>query len=230
MAPVSRARARAMRRGRDPYHWRTPWPATCSSPQPDPPAGVRDRADVRSAVISLYRWDSAHPGEFVGPAQLLRPARDPQMWNAMRNTLFFCLLTIPTGIALSLALAIAVNTSSGGWCSSAAPTSCPSSSPWSRWRSSGAGSTTSTSAAQLVHRPVRRRQGRLARQPGDGHAGGGADVVWKSLGWNMTLFLAGLQGIPPTCTRPPPWTAPTAGSSSATSPGRLLSPTTSSSP
>jgi multiple sugar transport system permease protein len=45
-------------------------------------------------------------------------------------------------------------------------------------------------------------------------------VFWRYVGFNVVLYLAALQTIPRTCTKPPRWTAPAAGSSSSTSPCR----------
>ena len=43
--------------------------------------------------------------------------------------------------------------------------------------------------------------------------------IWQAVGFHMVIWLAGLQTIPATSTRPPRLTAPVAGQSSSTSPG-----------
>ena len=42
-------------------------------------------------------------------------------------------------------------------------------------------------------------------------------TIWKNAGYYMLFYLAGLQTLPATCSRPPRSTAPTAGSGCATS-------------
>jgi multiple sugar transport system permease protein len=197
-APVSRARARAARKGRDPYHWRD----TVAGYLFITPSLVHLLVFViglmfASAVISLYRWDLLTPAEFVGLRNYYDLVRDPQMWNAMRNTIYFCLLTIPTGIALSLALAIAVNTKLRGMVFFRSAYFLP--------------FIVSMVAVAVIWRWLYNFDFGLLNwliglvgfekvdwlgNPATAMPAVAIMFVWKSLGWNMTLFLAGLQGIP----------------------------------
>ena len=49
-------------------------------------------------------------------------------------------------------------------------------------------------------------------------------VIWRWTGYNALIYLAGMQAIDTSCTRPRRWTAPRAGSSSCTSPCPALRP------
>jgi multiple sugar transport system permease protein len=152
---------------------------------------------VASAVISTWRWDLLTPPEFVGLRNYADLMRDPLFWLAIRNTLFFVALTIPTGIALSLALALAVNTKLKGMVLFRSAYFVP--------------YIVSMVAVAVVWRWVYNGDFGLLNwflgifglhkvdwlnNPKTAMVAVAVMFVWKSLGWNMTLFLAGLQGIP----------------------------------
>lgn len=63
-----------------------------------------------SAAFSFFRWNVLNPEPvFVGLANYLTLFRDPLFWLVVRNNLFYALGTIPTSMAVALALAILVN-------------------------------------------------------------------------------------------------------------------------
>ncbi len=62
--------------------------------------------------ISLHKWHLFIPGrEFVGFTNYTNIfSNDPVFWNALKNTAVFVALTVPIGIILSLAIASLLNT------------------------------------------------------------------------------------------------------------------------
>lgn len=62
---------------------------------------------LRALLLSLYTWH-ADPSQrsFVGLAHYDRMLNDPLLWRALENTLLYTLLGVPTQIALGLGLAL----------------------------------------------------------------------------------------------------------------------------
>lgn len=152
---------------------------------------------VASAVISAMQWDLLSPPRFVGFQNYANLLGDGLFWLTIRNTFYFVLLTIPTGIACSLALALAVNTKLKGIALFRAAYFVP--------------FVVSMVAVAVVWRWIYSPDYGLlnwflglfgvdkVNWLGDSRFAMIAVAVmfvWKSLGWNMTLFLAGLQTIP----------------------------------
>jgi multiple sugar transport system permease protein len=63
---------------------------------------------VRALQISLYRWAIVPgvPSQFLGLHNYNRVIHDPIFWRALENTGFYMLATVPTQIALGLAVAV----------------------------------------------------------------------------------------------------------------------------
>ncbi len=59
--------------------------------------------------ISLQKWDILKPPTFVGMANYQALAADPVFHSAIRNTLYYILGSVPAGIVLSLILALLLN-------------------------------------------------------------------------------------------------------------------------
>ena len=59
--------------------------------------------------ISFTRFDAIRPARFVGIANYARLASDPLARTSLLNTALYVLLTLPTGLVLSLAVALALN-------------------------------------------------------------------------------------------------------------------------
>lgn len=152
---------------------------------------------VASLVISTWRWDLLSPPESVGLDNYTRLLSDPEFWLTVRNTVLFVVLTIPAGLALSLGLALAVNTRLRGMVFFRSAYFLP--------------HIVSMVAVAVVWRWVYNAQFGLLNwfiglfglapvdwlnNPRTAMASIAVMFVWKTLGWNMTLFLAGLQAIP----------------------------------
>lgn len=64
-------------------------------------------------VLSFMKWDGFGEKTFVGIANFRQQFQDPDFWIAMKNTVYYMVLVIPPGIALSLLLAVALNNVKG---------------------------------------------------------------------------------------------------------------------
>ncbi len=60
-------------------------------------------------AISFFRWDIITTPEFIGIENYQTLAGDPIFWQALRNTLFYVVGAIPPAIVISLVLALALN-------------------------------------------------------------------------------------------------------------------------
>ena len=59
--------------------------------------------------ISFTKWDLITPPQFVGLDNYLRLAGDDRFFKALRNTVFYTVVSVPVGLALALGLAVALN-------------------------------------------------------------------------------------------------------------------------
>lgn len=60
--------------------------------------------------LSLHRWDVLKPEKpFVGFANYAHLMQDPLFWNAMGNSAYYALVSVPLGMMLALAVAILVH-------------------------------------------------------------------------------------------------------------------------
>jgi multiple sugar transport system permease protein len=150
-------------------------------------------------ATSFQRWNAIQPPEPIGLENFQRLFQDPLFWQALGNTLKVLLLGVPVGMALSLGAALLLN---------------------QRLRGRGLFRTiyflpviTSTVAAAIVwtwiFQPRYGLLGNLFAFLGwrDVHWLTRPDLVlypimvvavWQRLGFDMVLFLAGLQTIPRT--------------------------------
>ncbi|WP_227379611.1 carbohydrate ABC transporter permease [Haladaptatus halobius] len=66
---------------------------------------------LQGLYMSLFEWDPLFPSQsqFVGFQNYVSMFQDPAFWNALWNTVYFVVLTVPTMVILSLALALGVN-------------------------------------------------------------------------------------------------------------------------
>ncbi|WP_235271362.1 carbohydrate ABC transporter permease [Halorubrum saccharovorum] len=61
--------------------------------------------------MSLFDWNAINPAqsEFIGLGNYAQLVNDPQFWNALKNTGYFALLTVPSIVVVALGLALGVN-------------------------------------------------------------------------------------------------------------------------
>jgi multiple sugar transport system permease protein len=147
--------------------------------------------------VSLNRWDLVTPARFVGLANYGALLRDTLFWTALRNTALFVGLNAPLAVVIPLGLALLVNDPIHGRAafrsSFTTPLMISVSSVGVLW----------TWFLNPTFGLINHYLG-LVGLPGQNwlSQSGWAMVavvlttVWWTSGWNLVLFLAGLQDIP----------------------------------
>ena len=151
------------------------------------------------------RWPTSRNLRFVGSATTSQLLQTPLFWKALGNTLYFVVVGVPLSIARVARRGAAA--AFAGWRGSR---------PFFRTALFAPVVTTLVAVAviwrYLFHTALRpaqlRRSAGSGSHPidwlGDPHWAMPAIIlfaVWKNFGYNMVIFLAGLQSIPATCTR-----------------------------
>lgn len=153
---------------------------------------------VAGLVLSFTSWDLLSPPAFIGLANYQKIlSGDRLFWLTLKNTLYYSLLTVPAGMAVALALALAMNQPLRGIriyrtvyfipvvCSSVSVALV-----WKWFYNTEFG--VLNWALSVVGIPP---QGWITTSKWAMPAIA-LTVIWKSMGYNMVIFLAGLQDIP----------------------------------
>lgn len=152
---------------------------------------------LASLIISFYNWDLFNTPVFVGMGNFVRLLHDGSFWQSFFNTLYFTAVSVPLGVILSLLLAVALNRKLKGLTLFRTLYFLPVVSSmvaiallWRWMYDTDYGVINSILA--FVHLPTVNWLGSTKwSMP--------AIIlmsVWQQLGYNMVLFLGGLQGIP----------------------------------
>ncbi len=152
---------------------------------------------IATLGISFTSWDLLTPPTWVGLDNFSRLASDPHFWVALRNTIFYTLVSVPLGMGLALLLALGLDQAIRGIAWIRTMYFLP--------------LVTSTVAVGLVWLWIYAPQGGLLnevlrsvgippqRWTSDSFWAMPAIIVmsvWQGLGISVIIFLAGLQAIP----------------------------------
>lgn len=152
---------------------------------------------LMSLGFSFTNYDVISEISFVGAQNYIDLFTDRRFISALLNTLYFCLLTVPAGVVLSLLLAVLLNRKIRGISIFRTLIFVP--------------VITSMVAVSLVWSMLYEDTAGLLNTLLRGIGLPGVQwltdtkmamisiaimSVWKGLGYNMTIFLAGLQGVP----------------------------------
>jgi len=152
---------------------------------------------IRGFLGSFTAWRGFEPrAEFVGLHQYARAFRDPVFTISLRNTFYYALLTVPLDIVLALSLALAVQASGAvkGYLRAAyflpVVTSTIATALVWKWLYQPSFGLINQ-LLELAHLPTQRWliSTRMAMPSIAIYA------IWKSLGFNMVIFAAGLTTI-----------------------------------
>jgi multiple sugar transport system permease protein len=153
---------------------------------------------VTALGISLTSWEArSTSAAFIGLDNYLKLFRDPQMWNALKNTLYFTAMKIPLDLVLSLSIALVLNQKLRGISlfrtAYFMPVITSVVAVAAIWRviynpSFGV----ANSMLEALNLPAQR----WLRDPNLALPAITLVALWKGLGYNVVIFLAGLQGIP----------------------------------
>jgi multiple sugar transport system permease protein len=150
-------------------------------------------------ALSLMEWDGLGTREWVGLANFRDQLGDAEFRTAFRNTLYYTLLTVPTGLGLALLTALGVNKVRGRTLYRAlyfAPvitSSVAISVVWQYLLNGDFGILNAYLHDWFGLNPPNWLADTRFVMPAIALVG-----LWWSLGLNMVIFLAGLQNIPPT--------------------------------
>jgi len=148
-------------------------------------------------MISFMKWDIGSTPEWSGVDNYRKMMSDPTFWKVLKNTFVFVALTVPTMVAGSLLLALMLNSGLRGRTLFRAAYFIP--------------AVTSSVAVALIwtwlYNPNYGLINASLNALGLQGPGWLTDMkwalpsvaimyVWQGLGYNMVLFLAGLQGVP----------------------------------
>lgn len=147
--------------------------------------------------LGLFNWSVMGTPTFVGLDNYVNLARDPVFWLALKNTAAYTLMAVPVDVAVSLALAHLLNQRLPGLRFFRMAFFIP--------------FLTSTAVVALVWHALYLPDGPInailssMHLPAPNWLGDprfalpaiAAMAIWKHLGFNMLVFLAGLQAIPP---------------------------------
>ena len=156
---------------------------------------------VQSFLLSLQHWKFGADAvqEWVGLDNYSRMLDDERVWGAFRNTLYYTAVTVPLGIIIPLALAVTLNKRLPARPLIRAAFFLPVIASfaiiaivWSFLLDPDIGLLTYW--FRLVHLPV----SNWLRDPTWAMPAVILVSIWKNIGFNMVIFLAGLQGIPET--------------------------------
>jgi multiple sugar transport system permease protein len=153
---------------------------------------------IAGLVLSFTSWDLLSPPKFIG----IRNYRDllfndHLFWLSLKNTLYYSILTVPSGIVLSLGLALLMNQSLRGisfyrtiYFIPVVASSVAVALVW-KWFYNTEFGVLNWILSWIGIAPQGWLNDASWAMPAIAVV-----VVWKGLGYNMVIFLAGLQGIP----------------------------------
>lgn len=153
---------------------------------------------LQSVVLSLHQWRfGAAAQEFVGFANYAKMWKDPRAWNALKNTAYFTVFFVPLGVVIPLALALLLNRAIPFRTLFRAAIFLPVISSFAivalAWRflldpDIGLISYWVSFLGLPKFSPL--------RDPDWAMAAVIVVTLWKNIGFNMVIYLAGLQAIP----------------------------------
>ncbi|MBV7332286.1 sugar ABC transporter permease [Chloroflexi bacterium TSY] len=153
---------------------------------------------IAGLLLSFTEWDLLTPPVFIGLDNYIDLLTDDKLfWQSLTNTLYYSILTVSTGIVVSLALALMLNQPLSGvrfyrtiFFIPVVSSSVAVALVW-KWFYNGEFGILNW-LLDLINLPP---QNWLTSQSWAMPAVA-LTVVWKGMGYNMVIFLAGLQDVP----------------------------------
>ena len=152
-----------------------------------------------SLYISFFEWHIIGDVRFVGLENYFKMFSDPVFIVALRNTFIYTIVTVPTQIFFGLAIALLLNQKIRGKVTFRALYYIPVITSWTvvsliwKWIYDPVYGFLNYVLLSLgaIREPVRWLQ-----DPSVALCAVMLVTIWKGIGWNMVIFLAGLQTIP----------------------------------
>jgi multiple sugar transport system permease protein len=153
---------------------------------------------VQSIVLSLHDWQFGTKAQvFVGFENYAKIWKDPRFWNAFWNTLYFTVFFVPLGVVIPLALALALNAAIPFRTTFRAAIFLPVISSYAvmalAWRF-----LLDPDIGLIIYWGSLIGLPRFAplRDPDWAMPAVILVALWKNIGFNMVIYLAGVQAIP----------------------------------
>jgi ABC-type sugar transport system permease subunit len=148
--------------------------------------------------LSFTSWEARSTSDsFVGLANYINLLKDADFWNTIKNTVYFTLMKIPADIVLSLGIAMVLNQKLRGigifrtiYFMPVITSVVAVAAIWRVIYNPSFG--LANSLLELFNLPAQR----WLRDPALSLPSVAAVALWKGLGYDVVIFLAGLQGIP----------------------------------
>lgn len=151
---------------------------------------------LAAMILGFFEWSIVGDPRFVGLENFRRLANDDVFWRALKNTVVFTLLTVPTDVVISLVLAVLLNQKLRGLTIFRLIYFTP--------------VVTATAIVAIIWRWLYQPTGLIngvlgvvgiptfnwLSDPDWALPAIALMAVWKHVGFNMLIFLAGLQSIP----------------------------------
>lgn len=153
---------------------------------------------VIAFILSFYEWNGFTIPEFIGIENFITVLKDPDMWTAVRNTLVYTVIYVPCSIILALLLAVVLNKVAGKLIYRAVfflpqiVTSVGIAVVWSWIYQPQFG------ILNMILRFFGFEGREWLRDPSTAMGAVIVMSIWWGLGYNIVLFLAGLQNVPST--------------------------------
>lgn len=153
-------------------------------------------------VMSFTEWNVIKPSRFIGLENYARAVRDPIFWLALRNTLFYTVITVPGQMVLGLAFALLLDGPLRARAFFRTLYYLPVVTSWVvvslifTYLFNGQAGLINwilRDALQLIDKNVN-----WLGEPWTANLAIATLGIWKGVGWTMVIFLAGLQSIPTT--------------------------------
>lgn len=153
-----------------------------------------------SLVMSFAEWNLIKPSRFVGLANYARALRDPVFWLALRNTLFYTLVTVPGQMILGLGIALLLDRPLRARAFFRTIYYIPVVTSWVvvslifTYLYNGQAGLINwllRDALHLIDKNIN-----WLGEPLSANLAIASLGIWKGVGWTMVIFLAGLQSVP----------------------------------
>ncbi len=152
---------------------------------------------LASIILSFTKYNLIEPPRFIGLKNYVQMLQDPSFWKVLKNTIYFSFMGIPLSLCISLVLAIVMNQGFRGMAFFRGAYFVPVITSWVavglvwRWLYNPEYGLVNYVLAKIGVQGPEWLVSSIWAMP--------AVIlvnVWKGVGFNMMIFLAGLQGIP----------------------------------
>ncbi|PNR96395.1 carbohydrate ABC transporter permease [Petrotoga olearia] len=157
---------------------------------------------IKSFIMSLYKWNINPniPNKFIGLENYTQLFQDPKFYAALKNTIFYTLITVPGQMVFGFLVALLLNRKMKGQTLFRLLYYLPVITSWVivsilfQYLFAARGGLVNFLLKDLLH--MIQKDVPWLSNPKTAMIPIYTLGIWKGIGWSMLIFLAGLQGIP----------------------------------